>query len=205
MGYLGHTKTLHRRCVSATGALSGCLGASKTLHRCSHPNAAQALCFGHRDVFGLPRARENAAQAWCFGHRATGAPMGCLGAPEALDWRGVSARGAYGLDTPETLDRCGVSATEALPGRLGAPDALDTGALMGCLGAAEKLDRRGVSATGALTSCLGAPETHALSRHKLRSLRTGSHAFACHKLWVRPEQVQVAELQPAGVMYTHPG
>ncbi len=76
---------------------------------------------------------------------------------------------------------------------------------MGGLGAAEKLDQRGVSPTGALTSCLGVPETHALSRHKLRSLRTGSHAFACHMLWVRPEQVQVAELQPTGVMYTHHG
>ena len=58
------------------------------------------------------------------------APTGCLGVPEALDWRGVSARGAYGLDALETLDRCGVSATGALLGRLGAPDALDTGALM---------------------------------------------------------------------------
>ena len=85
MGYLGHIKTLHRRCVSATGALSGCLGASKTLHRCS-VSAAVALS-----------GRLGATQTM---HRrcvsATGTFSGCLGPAKTLHRRGVSATGPQG-------------------------------------------------------------------------------------------------------------
>ena len=44
---LGATKTRHRRCVSATGALWDCLGAAKTLHwrSVSHTGALTSVVF----------------------------------------------------------------------------------------------------------------------------------------------------------------